>query len=315
MGHAEVAQSPGERRDDGDEREVLVCGEPAFHQVAELSVHGPLGKVGNLCRSCGRAADRDHHDGDCQEQRDEHERSLNEVGRTDGGKAAEQGVEQDDDHADDQTADVGKVKDGVQQLCAGDEARRRVDDEEEHDEDGGNQGDDPLFVVEAVRQELGNRNRVPAHLRVAAERLCNDKPVEVGSYFEAQCGPEGLLESSQIGDAGQAHQKPAGHVARLGRKGRRPGAQVPSPQEEILRAVVRVHPADAHVNHEAQIEGKGDNMLYHRRRHRAVLLVYIKLPYFCIFMRFYQEKNARSCKAAAARSGGGVDLCALFLVE
>jgi hypothetical protein len=112
-------------------------------------------------------------------ERNNHHNGLHEVGRRFGKEAAEERVQQHEQRADDHHELVVLAKQLGEQLAAGDKAAAGIYGEKyqnEHRRDG---HDDLFLFVEAVGQKVRHRDGIACCKRVAAQRLCDDEPVEV----------------------------------------------------------------------------------------------------------------------------------------
>ena len=112
-------------------------------------------------------------------ERNNHHNGLHEVGRRFGKEAAEERVQQHEQRADDHHELVVLAKQLGEQLAAGDKAATGIYGEKyqnEHRRDG---HDDLFLFVEAVGQKVRHSDGIACCKRVAAQRLCDDEPVEV----------------------------------------------------------------------------------------------------------------------------------------
>ena len=237
MGHAEVAETPGHAGDEADE-----AGGLRRRGVREERLKVRIDLVQGIDRrgEAARVADddrRDEHDGD------EHERSLDEIRPAHGHVAAHQRVADDDGGADPKAeriaADAAEGLDGLgnaegrrEELRAAHEPGGRVEREEDEDDQRRDDAGDARPVAEAVADEVGNGDRVLARLRIAAEALGYDLPVEVGSDQEPDADPR-LRKAADVNRAGKAHEKPARHVGGLGGEGYDPFVH-PAPAEIVV---------------------------------------------------------------------------------
>jgi len=115
--------------------------------------------------------------------------------------------------------------------------------------------------MEAVGEEVRDRDGVDLHA-VAAQPLGDDEPVEIGADRETDGRPAGAGEAGPVGEAGQAHEQPAGHVRGLGAEGRDPRAQRAPAQEVGLGvAVGPLGEIQADADDQAHIDDHGDKML------------------------------------------------------
>ena len=112
-------------------------------------------------------------------ERNNHHNGLHEVGRRFGKEAAEERVQQHEQRADDHHELVVLAKQLGEQLAAGDQAAGRVYRKEYQDEQGGDGHDYLVLLVEAVGQKVRHSDGIACCKRVAAQRLCDDEPVEV----------------------------------------------------------------------------------------------------------------------------------------
>ena len=242
---AEVAQTPGEKADDAHEGVAL---EDVEH--LDVDARDALGGGGEAAEVV--------HDGDRRhDQGEAHEESLNRVGPGDGEEAAHEDVADRGGGAQNEGRLIGHAEGVLEEAGARDHARGAVDREEEQDHDGGDDAQQVLLVLEAVREVVGERERVVGLLRVDAQAGGDDAPVDVGAEDEADADPR-LGDAGEVDGAGQAHQKPAGHVGGADRKGRHEAAEATSAENVVAVAAGVVVGVEADAHHDEQIADEGD---------------------------------------------------------
>lgn len=263
MRHSAVSEPPRERRDYRKRSELFVRAERRLERLAEIARDCLRVEIPHRLDCVGRPAERDDRDCRRDDERHENERSLHEIGRADGSVSARNRVAEDDDKPDCKPRVVRKTENRVEQLRARDESRRGVNREEEHDEDNRDDGNDVRFVLEPVREEFRNRNRIPERNRAFSERLRDDKPVHVRSDDKTHRRPERFPDSAHVAQSGQSHQKPRRRIGRLRRQRRDPGTDFAPADEEIRRAVVLAGVPEPDVNHESEIQDERQNLCDH----------------------------------------------------
>ena len=201
--------------------------------------------------------DVDDHGHGHDQQGEEHQESLKQVGPADRQKPAQKGVSDDDKgsdkHRDGEIRAVGRLK----QLAGPDQTGRRIKEEEEEDHQGG-QNPQKTRLVTKTELEIIRQGQGIQHLGVPAEPFGGVDPVHQGPGRQPDGDPEGSHPHSE-GESGQPQQEPAAHVAGLGAHGRNPAAQLSAAQHVIGEGSghpVRDDPDDQHGD---QIKGKGDD--------------------------------------------------------
>ncbi len=236
---AEVAQAPGQQRDDGDE------GQPAEHV-----------EVGRVLRLDGGHHGAHVTEGEDDEQRrdqqrEDHQRGLHGVGPAHRQEAADEHVKDGRRSADPQCVFVGHAEGGLEQPRAGHHARGAVDGEEHQDHQRGEDPQHAALVLEAVREIVRQGQRVVVVLGVHAQATGNEQPVEPGADDQAD-GDPAFRQAGDEDRAGQAHQQPAAHV-RGARRQRGDEATEAAPAEDVVREVL-----GGTVGDEADQDHRGD---------------------------------------------------------
>ena len=208
VGHTEVAEAPGEARNQGDKADGLAGGGVGkeAHQVGVLGVHGVHGS--------GKSARAGHDNRGNHDDGNEHHGRLDKVGPANGEEAAHEGVAHHHDGAENQSRVVVHAEDGSEELGASHKAGHGVEKEEGENEDGGDNADNALVVAETVREKVGEGDGIAAEVAVLAEPATHDFPVQVGADHETDTDP-GFGKAAHEDGAREAHQKPAAHVGGL----------------------------------------------------------------------------------------------------
>ena len=247
LGHTEVSQAPRETRHDGDEPVLPCCSKQRCAVLDDLVARRIENRSCNLrarkvSRDILQESDRvlnaarlrdaaDEHRGKCEE----HERALDKVGRADGEISADERVEEHDDGTEHHHRRVVEPEERREQLTAGHKAASGVNREEDERDDCRNRHENMLIVVEAVREEVGDGDGVVRHLRVLAQTLRHELPIEIRADRKADCRPHGVRRAREVRDAGKAHEQPSGHVRRFRGKRREPRAE-PATAEKVRLA-------------------------------------------------------------------------------
>ena len=281
--HAEVAQAPGERGDDGDEAVgdgLAEDGHTVLNNLHAVGANDRRGghrggdEAGDIreerrgvlnAASSGDGAD-EHHD-----EHEEHEAALHEVGGNHGEVAAHHRVQEDDEGAQSHHGGVVHTEQRVKELPHGHEAAAHVDAEEEHRDEGRDGADDVLVVFEAAVVEARHGDGVGC-LGVLAQALGDELPVEPGADGQADGSPAGLREAGEVRQARQAHEQVAAHVRRLCRQGREPGTDLATAQEVF--GCGRVGPLRVH-----KTDGEHDDEVEDHRQKYEEISGFHKLPF------------------------------------
>ena len=239
--HAEVAKAPGQAGRDGQNAVGLAGAENidlggrrggrADHGEEAVDV---LRVIDDRMQSaCGH----DRQDEDQHEDRHHHD-ALHEIGRALGQIPAEESIDQHEHGRDDHHAAVGEAEEVRKQLAAGGQALGRVDAEEDDDDQRADRHDDLFLLMEAVREEIRERESVHGD-RIAAQPLGDDQEVEVSTDGKADAGPARVGKTRPIREAGQAHQQIAGHIRGFRAECRDPRAEAAAAEEIGLRVLIR----------------------------------------------------------------------------
>lgn len=229
MGHTEITEAPTEGREEGDEADIFgAVGEDEEVIHMGLTEEGVLGVQGVDSAEGDDGGDGDDDDGE------EHEEALDEVGPADGFETSEEGIAEDDADAEGEGELVGEVEDGIEELGAGDETGGGIDEEEDEDDEGGDDTEEVGVVLEAVIEEIGDCDSVTGDTGIVAEAEGDILPIEVGTDTEAECDPEGIGDTGEVGGAWEAHQEPATHIGGLGGDGGDPFIELAAAEVVIL---------------------------------------------------------------------------------
>ena len=270
MGHTEVAEAPGQGRDDG--QEAVAPGGPGRGVVAlgQVKVAGQRARVLHDRAHTAGLADAEENDDD---QRDGHENALNQIGGTDGEEAAQHGVGNDDARADDHGRVVVPAKEAVEQRAHRLEAGGGIGDEEHHDHERRHQGQDVPLIAVAPGEIVGQRDGVQLHA-VAPQALRHEQEVQVGSGGQADDGPARLGNARKVGQSGQAHQQIAAHIRRLGAHGCDQRAESPSAEIKLLRVLAASLAAEIYADehHRDEIDHDGSDNAKLRYGHSCLPL-------------------------------------------
>ena len=175
---------------------------------------------------CGKAVVPGHDgvsdDRHCQ-NRHKHQHTLNKVGGANSLKAAEQGVNR----------------------------------EEDGDDDSGYDLDDTLFIAVAVLEEAGDRQGVARYDGVLSQPGRYEVPVENGAEQQTDGDPD-LAGTCQVNGAGETHQQPAAHVGSLRGERGSPSAEVSAAEEVVLIVLGFLGVDNADADHDQHIHRKGN---------------------------------------------------------
>ena len=153
----EVAQPPGQCRDDADQR----CGRPPGGPVVGIDLGDCLDEVGHSAQV--HDSDDGHHD-QCRH----HHEPLNEVGVGHGQEPADERVDHRDGGDDDHAQAVVHPEGGLEEPSSGHHAGGDVEGEVNQDDQSAGPAQQPACVVEAVVQEARDGDRVVGDLGVGA---------------------------------------------------------------------------------------------------------------------------------------------------
>ena len=253
MGHAEVAEAPGEGGGDSEEvvRHDLLGDDVGGGAEADVAFEAGGGLHGIPAAGHFNAEEHDDHEGDG------HDDGLHEVSHGGGEEAAEDGVAGDDGAADDHAVHVVHAAERGEELAAGGEAGRSVGDEEDDDDKGGNGHEQVALVVEAMGEEVRNGDGVDL-FAIHAQALGHDEPVQVGANGEADDCPGGFGDAAEQGKAGDAHEQPGGHVGGFSAHGGDDGAHLAVAKVVFAGVVVGLGAGNADIHHEEEVRGNSN---------------------------------------------------------
>ena len=144
---AEIADAPGEQRDelDGAERRAVRLRQRLQHRRLHAR---NLRERALEAAACHRAADGDDED------REEHHDALDEIRARDREEAADERIENDRPRADENRVLIRDAEHRLEQPPRRDEPRRRIDHEENQDENRRHDAQQIRRIMVAVLQEL-----------------------------------------------------------------------------------------------------------------------------------------------------------------
>lgn len=243
---AEIADAPGEQRDelDGAERRSVRLRQRLQHRRLHAR---NLRERALEAAACHRAADGDDED------REEHHDTLDEIRARDREEAADERIENDRPRADEDRVLIRDAEHRLEQPPRRDEPRRRIDHEENQDENRRHDAQQIRRIVVAVLQELRQRQRVVRELRIFPQAGGDEMPVRPSADGDAD-GDPARVQPREIREPRHAHEHPAAHIRRLRRQRRHPRAEL-AVAEEIIAHIARapiVIDADRH--HDADVE-------------------------------------------------------------
>ena len=247
MGHAEVAQAPGQAAQD-----VLPGGEHVEVALGQRSNAGSCG--GGAGHQEGGEDGGDHHGA-------QHEQTLEEVGPGSGLEAAQKHVADGDGSGHVHGQGLIDAGNGVEQGAASLDGRRRVDGVRDQEHHGADDLQGLGAAQEAVGQVLGNGDGVVGHDGELAQAGSLEDPADGVAQRQADGNPD--LTQAQGKDGGrQAHQDPSGHVRRASGKCGYPRSHRAAAQEVLLVATgLGLHEEeDTDAQHAGQIHDEDDEL-------------------------------------------------------
>ena len=256
--HPEVAQTPCCGAEGGQEAAIgdgRVGGCVIHIGHGQVAVHG-----GGVVAHVADAAGLTDAEADDADQRHGHDDGLHQVGGGGSHEAAGGGVGHDDSGGDDHSDAIVKAEQGGEQLAAGGEAGGSVGDEKDHDDHGGDAQEQVAVVLEAAFEEIGHGICTDV-FGVSTQALGHNEPVQIGTDADAEGSPGDVADAGGVGQAGQTHQQPGGHIRRLGAHSGDQGTQLTAAQVEVAHGLAGgVGIPETQVEHECQIEhDRNDN--------------------------------------------------------
>jgi|GEM_PF-151915 transcriptional regulator with XRE-family HTH domain len=157
----------------------------------------------------------------------------------------------------DHSRHVIRAEEAGEQLAAGGKAGSGVRNEEYDDNNCRQQTENIILIMVAAGEELRERIGV-CNLRVAAQTPSGKKPVQIGPDGKADDGPAHIRHSGQVGEAGQAHKKVAGHIRSFGAHGGYKRAQLPAAEVKVGRGSALLCVVGTDQDHSHQIDKNGN---------------------------------------------------------
>ena len=162
-----------------------------------------------------KTARLDHAKDDDNAQGYGHDDGLNQVHGGHGAEATYRGIADNDDGTDDHGHHIVPAKQAVKQLSDGRQTGGHIGDKENEDNKSRDAHDDGLLLPIPLGDEAGNGDGIQADA-VPAQPLRHQKEVQISTESQSNRGPAGIGYTRQVGQAWDAHQQIAAHVAGLG---------------------------------------------------------------------------------------------------
>ena len=249
MGHAEIAQAPCQRRDDGKKG----IGGRGIGADAVALGHGQIARQGFGVFHYGTHAPRPNGGVDQHEENGNgHDNALYQIRNGSRQKSAGSGVAHDNHSGDQHGCHVVDAEQAGKQLAAGGEAGSGIGNKENNDDHRGQGREDAFFIMEALGKELGDGIAF-RNLGVAPQTAGGEKPVEVSAHSQTDGRPAHIRRAGQVGKARQTHEQIAGHIGGLGAHGGHQWAQGPSAQVEVGGGGILFGAARADPEHTQQV--------------------------------------------------------------
>ena len=184
-----------------------------------------------------------------------HDRCLNGVGPADGEEAADEDVENRCRSADDEGRLVVHLERILKEPGACNHARSAVDREEDENHGRGNDPEHVLFVFKAVREIVGERERVVRLFGIDAKACRDELPVEPGADDESDRDPA-LRNAVKEDGSREPHEEPPAHVGGADRKRGHKTAETAAAQDEVGVVAGVVVGKDPDEHHQDQVADK-----------------------------------------------------------
>ena len=256
VGHPEVAQAPGQGGDDAEPAEAGSGAGSGVIALGQAQVAGQSpGVLHDGVQAAGLADAEAHH----HNERRRHKDALHQVGGGHGQKAAQHGVADDDHGADDHGGVVIKAEEAVEKGAHCLEAGGGIGNKEHQDHNGRDAGEGVALILVTAGKEVRHRDG-PQAVGITADALGHDEPVEVGAHGQADAGPGDLRQAAEVGQARQAHEEVAAHVAGLRAHGGDHGTEAPAAEIEIVGTAAAAPAAEINADkqHRRKVNDDGD---------------------------------------------------------
>ena len=242
---SEVAEAPGQQRDDGNE------GQPVEH------IEG--GRV--LSRDCvhrsAHVAQRQDHEHRGDQQREDHQGGLHSVSPADREEAADEHVKNGGCCTDPQRDVVRHPEAAFEQPRTSHDTRGAVDGEEHQHDQRREDAQHAAFIFETVREIVRQGQRILVALGVYTQASGYEQPVQPGTGDQAD-GDPAFRKTGDENCARQTHQQPAAHVRSAGRQRRDKTAQATSPEDVVVEVLGCTVGDKADQQHRADVDHERD---------------------------------------------------------
>ncbi len=277
----EIAEAPGEQRDDRDGAERPASRPPPVGEV-DLGAHVQQARCPAVegVAQCPEAAQRADADSGEHEQGEEHQRALHHVRQAHGEEATQARVDDDDQGGQSHSQPEPDIENVLEQESACHQPTGDVDGEEDESDRRGDHPKHPGAVLEPLFQIGRQAHGVPGSLGVGAQPRRDEQPVEVGTDHQTDRDPAGA-QTGRVHRSGKGQEQPAGHVAGSRGQGGDEGTEPAAPQGEVGKGVGATGGPDTCSDHDGHI----DEECSHDRRTRV--------EHFAPLARFLSTAAAR----------------------
>ena len=255
MGHAKVAEAPGQGGENREEAEFAGSVREDVGVGGEAQITGDglcIFHHGIPAADSADAEDQDH------DQRKGHDQALDQTCNGGGHKTAHRAVGNNDDGRDDHRGNIVPAEHGVEELAAGHKAGRGIGNEEDDDHQGADNLDELGVVPKTLREKVRNGDGIKS-CRVDAESAGNKKPVEVSADGKADGGPARFGDAAEECQTGNTHQQIGAHVRGFGAHGRNKRAKLTSAEVKVGTGVGAFGVPIPDQNHADQVDDNGEN--------------------------------------------------------
>ena len=184
------------------------------------------------CFACRRNRSRietsEGHDRN-NDQREEHQESLKHIGPADRQIPAENRIAEKHRGGNADRPFVIQMEHGFEELGGSDKSRSGIDREKQQGDDCRENAQNSCRVTEPAAEKSRESQRFRL-FRIDPQARRDDEPVEKRPESKSDCNPC-LIDARHIYYAGESHQQPSAHVARLRRERRDPASQSAASQQ------------------------------------------------------------------------------------
>ena len=255
MRHTEVSEAPGQGGEDHDPVvfSCLCCLNTGVGEEIQIT-----GNRFCICHNGVPTAGSVNAENQNNNQREGHDKALDQAGDRRCHKAAHRAVCHDNNGGDDHRGHIVPTEHVVEQLAAGDKAGSGIGNKEDNYHQCTDDLDQLGVIPEAFREEIRNGDRVQL-CGINAQPAGDEQPVQISAGSKPDSGPAGLSNTAEQRQTGNTHQQIGTHVGCFGAHGGNDGAKFASTEIKVGAVAGPFGMAVADIDHTGQVNNNGEN--------------------------------------------------------